>query len=182
MKLFQIENHSPTPTAELLLIPEFKTLWVRDKSKDKAKALGELAYVYFSTDYLSNYVAFTKDVKEERLAEDFLGGVGNKPDAEILKACKKYDELQQTPTMNFLKAAKAAMQSTEDYFNQIDYSERDGKGNPVYKIKEITSSLKDCSGIKDTIDKLEAAVKKEMTNGSVARGGGAGGLLEFEVE
>ena len=182
MKLFQLEAGNVTPTAELLLIPEFKFIYTRDKSKDKAKALNELTYVYFSTDYLSNYVAFTKGIKEERLAEDFLGGVLNKPDADIIKACKKYDELQQTPTMNFLKAAKSAMQSTQDYFNQIDYSERDGKGNPVYKIKEITSSLKDCSGIKDTIDKLEAAVKKEMTNGSTARGGGVGGDREFDTE
>jgi hypothetical protein len=125
-------------------------------------------------------LSYTKDIREERLAEDFMGLKTYKPDQMVMDAIMKYDELQQTPTMNFLKAARNAMQSTEEYFNSIDYSMLDQSGKPVYKIKEITSSLKDCSGIKDSIDKLIEAVKKEQSNGATQRGGGTGGMLEFE--
>lgn len=60
----------------------------------------------------------------------------------------------------------------------IDYAERDAKGNAVYKGTEVTKMLKDCAGIKDALDKLEEAVRKEQSNNAVARGGGVGGLYE----
>lgn len=182
MKLFTIENSQPCVTAESLLIPEFKVLWDRDKSKTKSKVNSEFAYIYFSTDYMSIYLSYTKDVRDERLSQDFMNSKNYKPDSLVLAAMQKYDELQQTPTMNFLKAARSAMQSTEEYFMSIDYSERDAKGNAVYKVKEITSALKDCSGIKDSIDKLIEAVKKEKSNGTIARGGGIGGEFEYDED
>jgi len=182
MKLFTLENYQPLITPEALLIPEFKALFDRDKSKDKVNALKEIAFVYFSMDYQSNYLSYTKDVRDERLAQDFMGVSEYKPDQVVLAAMQKYDELQRTPTMNFLKAARHAMQETENYFMDIDYTERDAKGNPVYKGTDITKMLKDCSGVKDTLDKLMEAVKKEQSNGSTARGGGSGGMFEFEED
>ena len=178
MALFTIEHQTPVPKPETLLIPEFKLLWESDKTKDKKTAINKLAYIYYSTDYKSIYLAYTKDVREERLGEDFMNDSKYKPDKDILNACKKYEELQQTPTMNFLKAARHAMQCTEDYFMNIDYSERDNKNNAVYKGTDVTKMLRDCAGIKDSLDKLEIAVKKEQSNGNTARGGGQGGYFE----
>ena len=179
MKVFTIENGLPVISAEALLIPQFKVLYDRDKTKDKSNCVKELAYIYFSTDYQSIYLSYTKDIREERLSEDFMGNKTYKPDGKVIAAIEKYDELQQTPTMNFLKAARNAMQATEEYFNSIDYFKTDVTGKPVYKGTEITKMLKDCSGIKDSIDKLIEAVKKEQSNGATQRGGGSGGMLEF---
>lgn len=179
MKLFELINSEPSITIEALLIPEFKILYDRDKSKDKSKVTMEIAYIYYSTDYQSNYLAYTKDIREENL-NLLMGDKKYKPDQSVLAAMKKYDELQQTPTMNFLKAARHAQQATEDYFMHIDYSERDAKGNAVYKGTDVTKMLKDCAGIKDALDKLMEAVKKEQSNGGTQRGGGTGGQFEFE--
>ena len=178
MSLFTIENSNPTITAEGLLIKEYKDIWIADKTKDKSKAINALAYVYYSTDFKSIYLGYTKGLREERLGEDFMGSIKYKPEGLILKAIKKYEELQQTPTMNFLKAARYAQQATEDYFMGIDYKERDDRGNIVYKGTEVTKMLKDCAGIKEALDKLTEAVKKEQSNGSTARGGGVGGMFE----
>ncbi len=180
MKIFQIEAGLPVVTAEALLIPQFKALYDRDKTKDKSKVISELAYIYFAVDYQSIYLSYTKDIREERLNEDFMGSKTYKPDKLVIAAMEKYDELQQTPTMNFLKAARNAMQATEEYFNSIDYFKLDHTGKPVYKGTEITKMLKDCSGIKDSIDKLIEAVKKEQSNGATQRGGGVGGSMEME--
>lgn len=182
MRLFELNNSEPSITVEALLIPEFKTLYDRDKSKDKSKVTMEIAYIYYSTDYQSNYLAYTKDIREERLNEDFMNNKNYKPDQLVLAAMKKYEELQQTPTMNFLKAARHAQQATEDYFMHIDYSERDAKGNAVYKGTDVTKMLKDCAGIKDALDKLMEAVKKEQSNGGTQRGGGVGGAHEFDED
>lgn len=180
MDIFTITNNSPAITPEALMIPEFNKIYKRDKSKDKNKALKELAYIYYSMDYKSNYLSYSKDLREERLNEDFMEDKKYKPDQMILEAMKKYEQLQQTPTMNYLKAARNAMEETEKYFNGIDYSERDVRGNAIYKVTEVTKALKDSYGVKDTLDKLMEAVKKEQSNSNQARGGGSGGLYEFE--
>lgn len=178
--MFTIINSEPTVKPETLLIPEFKNIWDSDKSKDKFKAIKQFAYIYYSTDYKSRYLSYSQKVREERLNLDFIGDINYKPDKLVLSAIEKYEELQQTPTMNFLKAARNAMQFTEDYFNNIDYSERDSKGNVVYKVTDVTRALKDCSGVKDTLDKLMEAVKKEQNKGENARGGGKGGDFEMK--
>lgn len=180
MKIFLIENGLPVVSPEALLIPQFRALYDRDKTKDKSKVVKELAYIYFSTDYQSIYLSYTKDIRLERLNVDFMEDKNYKPDKLVLAAIEKYDELQQTPTMNFLKAARNAMQATEEYFNSIDYYKTDSTGKPVYKGTEITKMLKDCSGIKDSIDKLIEAVKKEQSNGMTQRGQGTGGAFEME--
>lgn len=181
MNIFTIESNSPTITPEGLLIPEYRAIWDSDKSKDKRIAINKLAYVYYSADYKSIYLSFTKILREERLGEDFMQDAKYKPDMLILAAIAKYEQLQQTPTMNFLKAARHAMQETENYFMNIDYSERDSRGNAVYKGTDVTKMLKDCAGIKDALDKLEEAVKKEQSNEGTARGGGVGGLYEYGI-
>ena len=180
MKLFEIVNHNPSITAEALLIPEFKALYTRDKTKDKRVATNEIGYIYFSVDYQSNYLTFTKAVRDAELGRDFMGDSNYVPDALVRAAMDKYELLQQTPTMRFLKAAQHAQQETEKYFMNINYAERDIKGNAVYKGTDVTKMLKDCAGIKDALDKLIEAVKKEKSNGSTPRGGGVGGELEFE--
>jgi hypothetical protein len=178
MKLFTIDNLKPTISPEGLIIKQFKDIWDSDKSKDKKIAIAKLAYVYFSMDYKSIYLSYTKEIRDQRLGEDLMDNCNYKPEQDVLVAMSKYDELQQTPTMNFLKAARCAQQATENYFMSVDYTERDSKNNPIYKGPEVTKMLKDCAGIKDALDKLEDAVKKEQSNGNIARGGGIGGLFE----
>lgn len=182
MKLFTMDNMRPSITPEGLLIKQYQDIWLSDKSKDKREAIAKLAYVYFSTDYKSVYLAYTKEVRDQKLGEDLIGDINYKPDQLVLAAMAKYEELQQTPTMNFLKAARYAQQATENYFKSVDYTARDTKNNVVYKGTEVTKMLKDCAGIKDALDKLEEAVKKEQSNGSTARGGGVGGYFETADE
>ena len=55
MKLFRYEGYNITISEEALLLKPFKTLWDRDKSKDKYKAMQELGYIYFMEDPRSDY-------------------------------------------------------------------------------------------------------------------------------
>lgn len=178
MKLFELVNQQPIITAEALLIPVFKKIWDSDKSKDKGLAIKELAYVYLSTDYKSVYGAFPQDVKIVTIIKDLFGGKYS-PSKDVVEAIKKYEELQDTFNMRFLKSAKSAAEKTMGYFDSIDYEERDAKGNLVYKVKEVTSALKDCAGIIETLDKLIEKVSKEQKlKESRTRGGGEGSWFE----
>lgn len=178
MKIFELVNNEPVISTEALLIKPFKNIWDSDKSKDKKIAMAKLAYVYYSTDFKSVYLAYTKEYRDEKLGQDLLQDPKYKPEKFVVEAIEKYEELQNTPTMNFLKAARSAQQATESYFKSVDYSKLDSRGNPIFKGTEVTKMLKDCAGIKDALDKLEEAVKKEQSSNNTARGGSIGGFLE----
>lgn len=180
MKLFEIQNNFPIVTAECLMIPAFKVIWDRDKSKDKSVAYAELQYVYFSADYKSIYLSFDKNVREERLREDFLKDVKWKPDSLVLKAIDAYKQFQKTPTMRFLEANQNAMESMTEYFNSIDWNATNGK-MPKYDITKVSTAVKNAGGIIDNIEKLKDKVAKEQRmSQSVARGNSTGGMLEFD--
>ena len=57
---------------KVLLIPEFSRLHSRDKTKGKARSLKEFAFIYFMSDFESEYNAYGLD-KEEQLADDIFG-------------------------------------------------------------------------------------------------------------
>ncbi len=180
MRVFEIIGNQPTITVEGLLIPEFKAIWNREKTKDKARALNEMCYIYFSTDAKSFYLAYDNETREEMIKKDYFGDTKWKPDQLVLDAIKKYKELQNTPTMRFLQANKNAMESMSNYFNNIDWDEADMNGKPKYDITKVSNAVKQAGGIIDNIDKLTEKVAKEQSIGGKARGQSSGGLLEME--
>ena len=180
MKVFEIINNSPIVTVECLLIPEFLEIWKRDKTENKDIAYSELQYIYFKSDYKSLYLAFDSETREEKLLEDFIKKKNWKPDKVILKAIEKYKELQNTPTMDFLESVKNAMVNMTDYFNNVNFKERDSKGVPIYKPEIVTRCAKDAGGIVDSIDKLKAKIKVEIYESDMARGKSQ--INPFEVQ
>jgi hypothetical protein len=178
MKIFELIANQPIITAEALLIPQFKKIWDMDKSKDKGQAIKELSYIYLTTDYKSIYASFPHDIKIDTVSKD-LFKTSYKPSKEVLEGIEKYEELQDSFNMQFLKSAKFAAEKNMQYFRSVDYEERDIKGNPVYKIKEVQAALKDCGGVIDTLDKLMDKVAKEQKlSESRSRGGGEGSFFE----
>lgn len=182
MKLFEIQNNFPTATVECLMISPFKEIWNRDKTKEKSKAYGELQYIYFSSDFKSLYLAFDKEVREERLVDDFIKIKGWKPDQLVVDGMAKYREFQNTPTMRFLQANQSAMESLTEYYLGIDWNELDATGKkPKYDITKVSGSVKQAGDIINNIEKLKEKVAKEQNlNKDKARGDRSGGLLEFE--
>lgn len=181
MRIFELSNNQPIVTVEALLVPEFKKIWDRDKTKDKSKAFNELRYIYFSTDFKSLYLSIEAGDRQEKLAEDFIGDSKWKPDKDIIAACGKYKEFQNTATMKFLESNIFAMESMSKYFRNIDWDEANERGIPKYKITEVSTAVKNAGGIIDNIEKLKEKVSKEQSlSKDRARGQGSGGLLEFE--
>ena len=107
MKLFELDHtHNVVIAPEIRMIPEFGAIIKRDKDRDKKRALKELAFVYFYTDYKSDCSAFEEEVKFKEAC--ILSGVPSdfKMDEVIKKAIAFYDEKQITIPIKMLQAAK----------------------------------------------------------------------------
>lgn len=97
------------------MIPEFAALYTRDKSKDKARAILELSYVYSLVDPNSPYANYSEAKRLEMLHLDLFKDPKFKPDGLIEAAKKRYIELTDTPLKRLLRASQAKIDEFADY-------------------------------------------------------------------
>lgn len=195
IKLISIEDEKPVISAEARTISVFKKIIERDRGqwkmqgdsdgRKKILAMLELSFIYFFADPRSQYTetyAGEDDLRTEKvkrilgLPEDW------KPDALVKEAIEFYvSELKEDFDIGFLEDALLAAKKTREYFRNVDYDATIQVGKSVvlkYKIKEVTSSLKEVPSVIENLKiAREKAFKSEKLNTKV-RGGGAVGRYE----
>lgn len=167
MGLFNLRNNMVQIEPEILLIPEVKVLWDRDSSKDKIRAYKELSYIYFLYDFKSPYQNVDEQHRELEVKKDFLKDEKYPIDKDFQNAIDKYINLQITPSLRLLNAARGAQEKLTTFFKD--------KGTDD---KNYTSNLEKIGKIIESIDKLEERVKKEIKTDEKIRGGGSIGDRE----
>lgn len=177
-----MDNNYPTISAENLVIPEFKKIWDRDKSKTKDTAKTELAYIYFLLDTKSPYLAYSEEEMEERLVVDLFKTKTYKPDKDLVSAMAKFEQLSETPASLLLKDARSAVAEIRKFLRNVDLEERSKSGMPVYKASEVTKTLSDLDKVVDSLQKIEERLSREEFSIGQARGNVTGGELEFDEE
>ena len=82
-RLFDIVNGKVIMNPTAIWIPEFKTLWDRDKTKYKSKAVNEISYIVFMYGFHSPYAAYSEEEKEKKILQDYFPKGDWKPDAAV---------------------------------------------------------------------------------------------------
>lgn len=174
MNLLVIKNEALEISPEALAIKAFRKLWTRTRAK--VHATKEISVVYFYCDYRSPYSKIHEEERMEQIKIDVFGDIKWEPDEDIFTAIKKYQELQITPSMSLLIAAREATQSIATYYKDIVEKKKDANGNTmridINDIGKLTKALKETGGILETLNKLEKQVKEEITAGETITGGG----------
>ena len=154
MKIFELQNNLPVVTTEGIM--SFRDLYDRDTTPSKSRFYQELEFVYFYTDYKSYYNSYPPEEKEAQVIKDYIKIPNWKPDALVLNALEKI----------------------RGYYRSIDFSKRTVKGESVFKVKEVTSSIADISKMIESLDKLTQKVQKEEELNVRTRGNETGGFFE----
>lgn len=161
MELFIIEKNKVIASPEALLVKEFKDIWDSDKSLSKDRAVSELAYVYFTTDYKSIYQSYPEgEIRDNKIKEDIIRDKNWKQPDLITIAIKKYEELQETPTLRMLKGARKAANVITSYYENLKEDKIDGR-----TVTSITTSLSKIGEVVDSLDKLEQQIRRETKGG-----------------
>ncbi|MFW5890661.1 MAG: hypothetical protein ACOCUI_00405 [bacterium] len=181
MNLFDIEDGKIVANATSLAIPEFKKLWTRDKSKEKDQAYKDLSYVVFMCDMSMNnpYRNYAEDDREKVLKKDFFNSETIELDKDIQNAINKFKQMQETVSVRLLRSAKKAAEKLSQYFDKIDFNEKDSYGRLIYSARDVSSNLKEIGNIVKSLSTLEDQVKKEQASANKIRGGGEIG--EYEI-
>lgn len=169
--LFTLDKNNVTISPSALLLLPFKEIWESDKSIKKETALKELAFIYYTTDFKSPYQEYSdKDLADKvKLA---VGLPNNwKPSAAVLLGKELYSELQITRSLKFVQGARNAIDKMIEFFDNVDFTLLDDKGQPVYKITDLVRTVKESHGMLDSLKKLEQQVKNEIEAKGTSRGG-----------
>lgn len=171
--MFELIDYVVKINPSSLNIPEFKEIWKRDKKRNKADAHAELSYVYYMSDFQSEYRNYPYDEREDKVKEDFCKkalGEDWKPDMKVLYAIEKYEKMQITPSLRFLGFVETEIDKMRDFLNSLEMSE-DNIKLKIDSMDKITKYI-------TQLPKLKESVKKEVSESTKIRGGGDVGLYE----
>lgn len=172
--LFVVENSVAKPNTETLLIEPYKSIWDRDTSKDKSRAVKEFTYIEFmvSKKKTNPYAGYDENRRKEELKK-LLGFPQEwEGDIHIVDAMKKLEELQTeaSPSYTFLMAAETAANKLKDFFNSFDMNERNPRtGVPIFSPKSISSSINDAEQNIRTLHNIREKVEQELFEATKTR-------------
>ena len=181
MKVFDISNGVVVLDPARLIIPEFNTLWKRDKTKDKVKAIKEISFIVFMYDLSVDnpYRGYLETERMLVIKRDFFNDTNWEPDKEVTQAIKKFKELTETTNSRLLGSARSAAEKLAFYFEEVNFKEMDSQGKPKYSARELASNLAAVGSIVKSLSQLEEQVRKESLDSSLARGASDIGMYEI---
>lgn len=170
MKLFKYEGYKLHISEEAFVLKPFKEIWNRDKTKNKDKALQELAYIYFMCDPRSDYQYI---VDEEDRAKAIKEGEGIdskwKPDNKVIEAMNFYKTFKPVSAL-LLEDTRIAVDKLRQLLRNIDLTEVDDKGKPIYTLNTVTATIKQIPSLVKDLDEAEKAIAKEIMESDKVRG------------
>jgi len=177
MNVFQIGDKGLLEiSAEAYTLLPFKKIW---NKKNKKLAEKELAFVYYFTDYNSD---FSDILNESEKIDEIKKSVGLEDRWEmsvnVKNAIEFYKKRQRTASMDLLDSALEFSQKLKDFYKSIDLDERDKNGKLVHNIPQLQSSMNQLSDQTEVIRKLKETITKELQEASRVRGGEEVGYFE----
>jgi len=185
MGLFREENFRVIVDPQILLIAEFKSLYRRDRTKEKIVAPKEFGYIYFVYDHRSPYIIYPVEERTTRVRAD-LKLVDWEVDSYVKAAIDKYLEMSSTPEVKTLTSIREGLLTSskvidtlririEDALKDVDMEDIDPIVRSVQRMLEIAEKLPKAI---DNISTLEDKIKRQETTDTKIRGGGKKGQFE----
>lgn len=171
----------------ILLVKEFAKLWEpsRNKCKEDKKgesrirAYKEFTYIYLVLDFKSPYFKYLEKDKHESALIDSGLTEDDLKDEDFLNAYHKYQELQEAdPILSLIKTAYHTIHKMQVHLDNIDFTEIDGDGRPIYKPKDVIGDLTSISKIRSELQALEELHKTNQEAAAAVRGGVTLGMLD----
>ena len=167
MRLLVYEGYNLTIDPMALSLKPLKTIWNRDKTEKKERAISEIAYIYFMEDPRSDYqYIINRDERSKAIKE----GEGLKstwqPDGTVKEAMKLYASFKTTSAL-LLEDTRALV---DGYRNKLRDLTSDMSELDVKDVKELGAIIKQVPSMVKDLDEAERALAKEIAQSDKVRG------------
>lgn len=185
MAIFKIEDFTPVPNDEFFMIEEFGALFKLkyneapgDKQgRQRLRGTAEARFLYFYCDHKSEFAKFSLD--ERRIESLVSAGLPeDHPISKTLEAAiTRYEKLNNSRNIRLLKGANAAVDKLAQYFEGVDFTQKDNNNNLVYDPKDLITNVGNLGKVIEGLEKLREAVMKDEGQESTTRGQAEKGRL-----
>lgn len=181
LKLFRYEGYKVIISEEAFALKPFRQIWMRDKTVNKDKATMELGFIYFMMDPRSDYQYLTdEDERKEAIKEGEGLPPKWEPDKIVQEAMTFYNSFKPTSAL-LLEDTRYAVDKLRKLLRDIDLTQVDDKGKPVYTLNTITTTIKQIPSLVKDLDEAEKALASEMRNAGKMRGQGEKTIFEDDL-
>ena len=167
MRLLVYEGYNLTIDPMALSLKPLKTIWNRDKTEKKERAISEIAYIYFMEDPRSDYqYIIDRDERSKAIKE----GEGLKstwqPDGTVKEAMKLYASFKTTSAL-LLEDTRALV---DGYRNKLRDLTSNMTNLDVKDVKDLGAIIKQVPSMVKDLDEAERALAKEIAQSDKVRG------------
>lgn len=180
MQLFKLVNHAVVYEPVVMEITAFKNLAKKNKDNDRL-TIQEMAFIFFYCDPRSHFMSVLDDNKRFQRVKDETGMPEEwEATTELKEAIKYYGENSKTPSSALYEASIAAVKFIEGKLKNPEalLSELDSRGNPIYKLDNLTKMLKDVPDIMKKLGDAREQLIKELESNSGLKGGKTKAIFE----
>lgn len=175
MRLFKYEGYTLTIAEEALCLKPFRTIWVRDKTAKKERAILELGYVYFMEDPRSDYQYIIDPIERDKVIREGEGiKLSWKPDKVVKEAQELYASFKTTSAL-LLEDTRAMI---EGYRLKLRDMTANMKDLDVKEVKELGAIIKQIPAMVKDLDEAEKAISREITQSDKVRGASEKNIYE----
>lgn len=180
MRLLSYEGFKVVIAPEALGLKPFRTLWNRDRSRSKDKAITELSYIYFFSDPRSEYQYIIDDDERDAAVKEGLGLSPKwKPDKEVVAAMELYGSFTTTAAL-LLKDTRYVVDKFRKMLRETNLDERDKNGKPLYALNSITDAINKVPILVQNLDKAEKQLNEQLKEDGNAVGNAEMSILDSE--
>ena len=175
MRLLKYEGYKVVIDPEILVLKPFRNLWKRDRTKEKERALLEIAFVYFFCDPRSDYQYIIDPEERSKAIKEGEGLKANwQPDGTVKEALKLYNSFKTTSAL-LLEDTRAMVDGYRVKLRDMTSNMQD---LDVKEVKEIGAIIKQIPAMIKDLDEAEKAITKEITQSDKVRGAAEKSIYE----
>lgn len=153
---------------EILTLVPFKKIY--DSHPNKEEVINIFAFIYFYSDPRSDYQYLVNNESREKAIKEGLG----LPDdwtitPDIQEAITYYESFKPMASL-LLEDTRFAVDKLRIALREIDFTQVDDKGKPIYPLNTLTSTIKLIPSLVRDLNDAEKAVNSEIRADIKARG------------
>jgi hypothetical protein len=155
---------------ECLVIEPFKSIWEKDKSKDKTYAFNVIKYTWYFASFKSPFFQHGNADRHKLIMDHIIKDDKFKTSKELEECISIYEKIHTTPSMKLFKAVQESINKMEEFFKTVEYNEDN--------IKKITDTIIAMPKVQESIQAALNNCQKEQSSGDTVRGNNTLGMFE----
>lgn len=170
IKIIDLKDSKIVVAPECLVIEPFKSIWEKDKSKDKTTAYNSIQYVWYFASFKSPFFQHNDADRHKLIVDHIIRDSKFKVTKEIEEAIQLFEKINTTPAMKLFRAVQESISKMEAFFKGATYDE-----DSIDKIqKAIINMPKMQEAVQSALDNCN----KENSKGDKVRGDNVLGMFE----